>query len=402
MNKKLSVALVYDKVNTKYGGAEVVLQALKKAYPNAPLYTSVYDRKNTAWANSFSIYCSFLQKIPFLRSKHQFLAALLPIAFEQFNFDKYDIVISITSGEAKGVLTKPNQLHICYMLTPPRYLYSHYNDYISSFKFFSLPIIKELSKVFLKYLRWWDLEAAHRPDQIIAISNLISERIWKFYHRSVAEIIYPPLPNSSTKDSVKLSIQNYLLCISRLVPYKKIDIAINACVATGRTLIIAGSGLISKDLQIMYPNLTLIRNKDQTISEAISKAQKLKKQIIFLNSVNHQEVNDLYQNAAALIMPGEEDFGISALQAASHGLPSILAKTSGVSEILGQNAITLSSINTDSLVAAINSLNHSKISSSNLKNLAEKHTFDNFTSQFEKIVYDLFIQHQKKGPNVYI
>ena len=132
MNNQLTkpkVALVYDRVNTPFGGAENVLLALHQIYPEAPLYTSVYDPKTAPWAKVFSVRPSFLQKIPFAKRFHRLFAVLMPLAFESFDLVEFDIVISITSAEAKGVLTKPNQLHICYLLTPTRYLWSHAKEY---------------------------------------------------------------------------------------------------------------------------------------------------------------------------------------------------------------------------------------------------------------------------------
>src|SRR3990172_1252396 len=159
------VAIVYDRVN-KWGGAERVLLTLHEMFPDAPLYTSVYDEKNASWAKVFSnIYTSFLQKIPFAKGNHEFLAPLMPLAFESFNFNDYDLVISVTSEAAKGIITKSGTTHICYCLTPTRYLWSGYEEY------FKNPILKFISKPFVSYLRMWDKIAANRPDKIIAIST---------------------------------------------------------------------------------------------------------------------------------------------------------------------------------------------------------------------------------------
>ena len=124
----MKVALVYDRVN-KWGGAERVLLALHKLFPDAPLYTSVYNPKKASWANSFYVKTSFLQSFPYASSSHEFYPLLMPIAFESFSFDAYDLVISVTSEAAKGIITKPHTTHICYCLTPTRYLWSGYDDY---------------------------------------------------------------------------------------------------------------------------------------------------------------------------------------------------------------------------------------------------------------------------------
>src|SRR3989338_3078897 len=141
----MKVALVYDRVN-KWGGAERVLLALHKIFPDAPLYTSVYNKDNASWAKVFKIKTSFLQKFPFASQNHEFYASLMPLAFESFSFDEYDLVISVTSEAAKGIITKPGTTHICYCLTPTRYLWSGYDEYFknSFLRFISKPIISYL------------------------------------------------------------------------------------------------------------------------------------------------------------------------------------------------------------------------------------------------------------------
>src|SRR3990167_8750422 len=155
----MKVALVYDRVN-KWGGAERVLLALHKIFPDAPLYTSVYDERKAAWEKVFRVKTSFLQNFPFASENHEYYALLMPLAFESFSFDEYDLVISVTSEAAKGIITKPGTRHICYCLTPTRYLWSGYDEYFknSFFRFISKPIIL--------YLRLWDKKAAKRPDVI--------------------------------------------------------------------------------------------------------------------------------------------------------------------------------------------------------------------------------------------
>src|SRR3989338_4440016 len=181
----MKVALVYDRVN-KWGGAERVLLALHKIFPDAPLYTSVYDNDKAPWAKVFKIKTSFLQNFPFASQNHEFYAPLMPLVFESFSFDEYDLVISVTSEAAKGILTKPQTKHICYCLTPTRYLWSGYEDY------FKNPILRFISKQVVFYLRFWDKIASQRPDVLIAISKEVQKRIKKYYDRD-SSIIYPPL-----------------------------------------------------------------------------------------------------------------------------------------------------------------------------------------------------------------
>ena len=151
----MKVALVYDRVN-KFGGAERVLLTLHEIFPDAPLYTSVYDKKRAPWANVFNIKTSFLQGLPF-SIRHEPYAVLMPLAFESFNFDEYDLVISVTSEAAKGIITKPQTKHICYCLTPTRYLWSGYREY------FRNNFLRFISKPAVEYLRVWDKVASERP-----------------------------------------------------------------------------------------------------------------------------------------------------------------------------------------------------------------------------------------------
>lgn len=185
MNSQLKTAIVYDRVN-KWGGAERVLLTLHKMFPKAPLYTSVYDSKKASWAKVFpQIHTSFLQNIPFAKSNHELLAPFMPFVFSRFNFDEFDLVISVTSEAAKGIKTGPNTLHICYCLTPTRYLWSHYDDY------FKNPILKFMSKPIINLLRSWDIKASKNPDVMIAISTEVQKRIKKYYKRD-SKIIFPP------------------------------------------------------------------------------------------------------------------------------------------------------------------------------------------------------------------
>ena len=192
------IALVYDRVNTPYGGAEKVLLALHQAFPQAPLFTSVFHPR-AVWAKIFKIKTSFLQKVPFANQLHRFFVPLMPLAFESLDLSMYDIIISVTSAEAKGIITRPNQLHVCYMLTPTRYLYSHRAHYEQTHWPFKIPLLNFFSRKLFDYLTWWDQVAAQRPDVIIPISGLVKKRIEKYYQRAVSDVIYPPVDLNEQK-----------------------------------------------------------------------------------------------------------------------------------------------------------------------------------------------------------
>lgn len=303
----MKVALVYDRVN-KWGGAERMLLALHEIYPQAPLYTAVYDPKGADWAKDFQVIPSFLQKFPWAKKHHEFYPWLTPLAFESFNFDDFDVVISVASAEAKGIITKPSTLHLCYCLTPTRYLWNSYQDY------FRQPIFKFLSQPIVSYLRFWDQIAAQRVDQYLAISENVRRRIKKYYNRE-SIVIYPPIETEKFKTKNKKQItknnkKNFFLVVSRLVPYKRVDIAIEAFNKLGLPLKIIGDGTQRKSLQKMAGQNIEFLGQNLTDSQVLG----------------------YYQNCRAVLIPGEEDLGLVSLEAQSCGKPVIAFRKGGAEE----------------------------------------------------------------------
>lgn len=306
-SKELKVAIVYDRVN-KWGGAERVLLVLHEMFPSAPLYTSVYNPQNAPWAKVFpKIYTSFLQKIPFAIKFHEGFGWLMPLAFESFDFSSYDLVISVTSEAAKGIITQPNTKHVCFILTPTRYLWSHYKLY------FRHPILRFVSKPVVRYLRFWDKITANRPDKLIAISSEVQRRI-KAYYGCKPEIIFPPV-NVLTSSSRLLGGKHYLV-VSRLVSYKKVDLVVRVFNKINKKLIIVGTGN-------QFKKLKSLANKN----------------IKFTGNVSDGDLKKYYLNAKALIMPQQEDFGIVSVEAQSYGVP-VIAFNKGGSEDTVINGIT--------------------------------------------------------------
>src|SRR3989344_1742019 len=250
----MRVAFVYDRVN-KWGGAERVLLALHEIWPDAPLYTAVYNSDRAQWANVFKVHPSFLQHIPLANAHHEWFPWLTPMAFESFSFDEYDVVISVTSAEAKTIITKPKTLHVCYCLTPTRYLWSAVDEY------------KKTGGMAYEYLfptlQRWDLVSASRPDYYIAISEHVSRRIKKYYQREVEAVIYPPVDTKKfTVDSSQWTVANkgkYFLLVSRLVGYKRVDIVVEAFNKLGLRLVIIGSGWEKRKLKhFAHGNITFV------------------------------------------------------------------------------------------------------------------------------------------------
>lgn len=298
----MKVALVYDRIN-KWGGAERVLLSLHKIFPKADLFTSVYSSERALWAKIFNIKTSFLQNIPKASTSHGFLGTFMPLAFESFNFDKYDLVVSVTSESAKGIITKPNTLHICYCLTPTRYLWSGYETYFKNtfFRLISLP--------FVAYLRKWDIIASFRPDKFVAISSEVQTRIKKYYQKD-SQVIFPPLMLSDSKPILP-NEKDYYLIVSRLVPYKKIDIAIKTFNDLGLSLKIIGSGWDEYRLRKMAG-----------------------KNIQFIKNISDRQLYGYYNNAKALVFPGVEDFGLAMAEAQFFGKPVIAFRGGGALDIV--------------------------------------------------------------------
>jgi glycosyltransferase involved in cell wall biosynthesis len=377
--QKLNVALVYDKINTEYGGAEVVIQSLYNIFPKSTLFTSVYDPQVANWANKFEIKTSFLQKIPFFRKRHQLLAPLMPIAFETHDLSGFDLIISITAGEAKGVITKPGQLHICYLLTPTRYLHSHQKEYLNGNIFLRTKLGKILIQPIINYLTAWDLVAAHRPDYIIPISNLVKERVKRYYKRkNILDVIYPPVAIAKNEKMItnlpKLKTKNnYYLNVSRLVSYKRIDLSIKACLKLNRTLVIVGEGEAEKKLHTIAGESGIIKNEYETLPELFNRASATNKNIIFTKKLSQEKALTLMKNCQALLMPGIEDFGITALEAGIFGKPVVLFYKSGVAEILNKNhAVFIKKANTLEVIKAIEEIEAKHFDKHNIINNATK------------------------------
>ncbi len=356
----MKVALVYDRVN-KWGGAERVLLALHKLFPKAPLFTSVYHKKNALWADSFEVKASFLQSFPKAKSAHESYVMLMPLAFESFSFDEYDLVISVTSEAAKGIITKPETLHICYCLTPTRYLWSGHKDY------FKHPLFKLISKPAVLYLRHWDKHASKRPDVYIAISNEVKKRIKKYYKRD-SHLVFPPLTSFLKENSKKkLDKKDYFLVVSRLVPYKRIDIAVEAFNRLGWPLKIIGTGKEEKKLKKIA-----------------------KENIEFLGNVKEEDLALFYKNAKALIFPGVEDFGLVMVEAQSFGIPIIAFKKGGAMDIIkeGKTGDFFERQNAKSLIEKLKKINwkryNTKLCIENSKRFLEDEFKKNFLAIIEK------------------
>lgn len=350
----MKVALVYDRVN-KWGGAERVLLAFKKIFPEADLFTSVYNKNKASWAKVFNIKTSFLQRIPFASSSHEFYAVLMPLAFESLDFTGYDLIISVTSESAKGIITKPDAIHICYCLTPTRYLWSGYNYY------FKNPLLSFFAKPAVWYLRKWDKIASQRPDYYIAISKEVQARIKKYYNRD-SEIIYPPLMLGNSSKAKSKNRGDYFLVVSRLTNfYKRVDIAVEACSALRLPLKVIGTG---------RDEINLKRSAGPTVE--------------FLGRVSDEKLTDYYKNCKALIFPAAEDFGLAMVEAQAFGRPVIAFKSGGALDIIqeGKTGEFFSQQTASSLKSVLENFDDTRYNTKLCKDNVQKFSYDNFEAQF--------------------
>ncbi|MGI5828455.1 MAG: glycosyltransferase [Patescibacteria group bacterium] len=303
----MKIAFTYDRIN-KIGGAERVLTALHEIWPEAPIYTAVYSPKTAAWAKIFDVRTSFLQRIPFAVKNHEIFPWLTPMAFQQFDFSEYDVVLSVTSAEAKSCVTSPNTLHLCYCLTPTRYLWSHKQFYEAD------GIKGKVLSLLGPSLRIQDYITAQGVDQFVAISETVARRIKKYYGKS-ADIIYPPVTSLNKADGKHKNpvSEPYYLIVSRLVPYKRVDLALKACKSLGKRLVIVGQGSEERNLKKIADSST-----------------------IFTGELTDAELSRYYMHCKAVIFPAEEDFGIVPVEAQLYGKPVIAFGNGGARETVSE------------------------------------------------------------------
>lgn len=364
----MRVALVYDRVN-KWGGAERVLLVLHELFPDAPLYTSVYNSHTAPWAKIFpKVIPSFLQNFPLARARHDLYAPLMPIAFESFDFSQYDVVVSVTSEAGKGIVTQPATLHICYCLTPTRYLWSGHTEY------FGNSVRRGLAEPAVSYLKKWDKVAAQRPDVMVAISKNVAERIRRYYGRE-ARVIYPPVSLQSTVHSLlknkravvrSQSAEDFFLVVSRLVPYKKVDLVVRVFNRLGLPLVVAGTGSEEKRLR-----------------------KQSRPNIKFAGFVSDEELLKYYRGCKALIFPQDEDFGLVAIEAQAAGKPVIAYRAGGALETVseGKTGIFFNEQSEEALIGAVSKFRPANFDPKACIRNAKRFEKKNFVKEFAKLVF---------------
>ncbi|QQG50167.1 MAG: glycosyltransferase [Candidatus Berkelbacteria bacterium] len=360
----MRIALVHDFLNT-WGGGEYVLKVFTELYPEAPIYSLTYKQ---AIVDEFfpgrKIIPSFLQNYPGMPDKFKYYLSFMPKAIESFDFSDYDVVLSDSSAYAKGAITKGATKHVCYLHTPTRYLWSDREEYIKNAPI-PLPIIgRSVVKGIVKKLQKWDLEAAKRPDVIIANSKYIAERTRTYYHRDPEYVVFPPVNVKQFKIGTP---GDYFLVLARAEPYKRTDLAIQAANKLGLKLKVVGGGTKIKYLQEMAgPNVE------------------------FLGRVSEEEKVRLFSGCLAFIFPPKEDAGITPLEAMASGRPVIAYSEGGALEsvVEGETGEFFSDQTVDSLVEVLKVFDPSNYNPQKIRQHADKFDKEIFKNRIQQIVND--------------
>jgi len=367
----MKVALIHDHL-AQDGGAEKVLKVLADMFPEAPIFTLLYEKKNAdKYYRHRQIETSIIQKLPGGVSHYQWYMPFMPMAVEFFDLSGYDLVISDSSSFAKGVITPTHTLHICYCHTPTRYLWSDTHQYINELKYNKY--FKKLISLVLNYVRMWDKLAADRVDEYIANSSFVAERIKKYYKRN-ATVIYPPVETGQFK--ITEEIGDYFLIGGRLAPYKRVDLVIEACERAGKKLKVFGDGI----------DLTRLKHLAGS-----------NKNIEFLGRVDDAAKADLYSRSLAFIYPQEEDFGITAVEAMASGRPVIAYKRGGAMETVvdGVTGLFFNEQTIDSLAEALKNFDKTKFNPEIIKQHAEKFSVARFKSEISEYIEESWKNFKK-------
>lgn len=367
----MKVAIVHEWL-VDFRGSERVLLELARFFPEATIYASVLDR--TALPPELAqreIITTSIQRYPMARSLYKLYLPFMPMAFESLNLSPYDLIISSSHSCAKGIIPPPGAVHVCYCYTPMRYAWSGYHEYRSLLR---TPILRGVMSRMMHRLRQWDVTTVARVDQFIACSKEIQHRIQRYYHRN-SKVVYPPVSaptyerkeiRSHVVDLVdELGSGEYYLSLGRLVGYKRVDIAVDACTQLGVPLLVAGNG----------PEFnTLTSRAGDTVH--------------FLKSFNDAEAAFLYENCRAFIFPGHEDFGITVVEAQARGKPVLAYGSGGALETIveGYTGLFFSEQSKESLIDVLKQFGKTKFDERALKQNAARFSPSAFREAISSII----------------
>ncbi len=364
----MRIAIVHERLDV-VGGAEKVILALHELYPDAPIYTSFVDYDNLSPIfKTMDIRTSYMQKLPkFLTRRSDKLLPLYMLAFQDFDLAEFDVVISSSYVAAKSILTNSDTCHICYCYTPMRFAWDMYHK---SMRSDHNRLMKWGIRLLLHYFRIWDVQTTNNVDYFIAISETVRQRIRKHYRREAA-VILPPVETDRFRISQK--IDDYYVVVSRLVPYKRIDLAVAACTRLNKKLMVIGTG-----------------RSEQKLKEMAGPS------VQFLGWQSDEAVAKYLSNARALLFPGEEDFGILPVEAQAAGTPVIAFGKGGVEEtvVADKTGIFFYSQTEESLMEAIQQFENTNFDREEIVQHAHKFDEKLFRKKMDVYIRRCYLQFQ--------
>jgi glycosyltransferase involved in cell wall biosynthesis len=385
----LKVAIVHEWL-ANMGGSEKVVLALHQLFPDAPIYTTVFNPANLPDEfKSIDVRTSFIQRLPQARTKYQRYLPFMPMAFEQFDLTGYDLVLTSNHACAKGVVIRPETLNICYCHTPMRYAWGFYHEYMEREKVgrFGRLVIPPL----MTYLRMWDRLAADRVDYFVANSTTVAARIAKFYRRD-SVVIHPPVDvaniipldeqttitgrEASEDHSLEHSNSgDFYLVVSRLVPYKRVDIAVEAFTRLGLPLVVIGDGSERARLEAMAG-----------------------KTVRFLGRQPDEVVSYHYARCKAFIFPGEEDFGITPVEAQAAGRPVIAFGRGGATDSVldGVTGVFFGEQSVEALIRAVERYLGMSFDHSVIRKQAEGFSEEVFAEKIANFIREKMLEHKAR------
>ncbi|GAB4536948.1 MAG: glycosyltransferase [Anaerolineae bacterium] len=365
----MKVAIVHDWLN-QIGGAESVLETLVEMFPGAPIFTTIYWRRGMpAHYQAWDIRPAWLDRAPFIYRYHQPYLPLYPLAVQSIDLHGYDLIISNKSGFCHGVRTTAQQLHIDYCLTPTRFVWD-YTSYAAREGFgraMSLAL-----RPLIRYLQRWDRRAADGVDHFVAISREIQSRIARFYQRD-STVIHPPVDTGRYRPSSDAP-GDYFLVVSRLIPYKRIDLAVQACSELKRPLIVVGEGRARATLEALAGPTIQFRGR-----------------------VPQEELGQLLARCRAFIFPGYEDFGIAPVEAQAAGRPVIAYAAGGALDTVidGETGLFFYEQTPEALIEAIGRLDHIDFDPAAIRHNAECFSVPRFKRELGEFIEEKWREFTK-------
>jgi glycosyltransferase involved in cell wall biosynthesis len=344
-------------------GGEKVLDALCELLPTADIFTLLHDHGSVSSSiESHRIETSFVQWLPFARSRYRSYLPLFPIAIEQFDLDPYDLVISSSHCVAKSAVAPGRARHLCYCFSPMRYAWDQFDAYFGPARVGQLKS-RWLYRPVLARLARWDAATSARVDRFVAISRHVAGRIRRYYNRE-ASIVYPPVDTSFYRPDA-VSLGSHFLIVSALVPYKRVDLAVAACARVGARLRIVGTG-----------------------PERARLEREAGGNVEFLGGLSDDEIRDEYRRALAVILPGEEDFGIAPVEAQACGRPVVALGRGGALETVrdGETGVLFSETEVDSLASALDRVAGMRFDSDQLRRHAEHFSRERHLEQMRMMI----------------